>query len=201
MTTARTRTPSTTVEAALLAAAAKVLELEGPDALTVRHIAREAGVAPMGVYSRFESKAGIIEELFRKGFQTLSAEFSTLDQLADPLDALFEAGRRYRVLALAHPGIYHLMFSRSVPGFEPSDSAKVDAALAFEGLVHVVRRAIAAGAIQDREPTLLAQLIWAASHGWVSLELAGICFVDDPAAGYDELCRSLVRGISSESVN
>ncbi len=201
MNASRTRTPSTTVESALLAAAARVLETEGPEALTVRHIAKEAGVAPMGVYSRFESKAGIIEALFRLGFQTLAEEFSTLDDFGDPIDALFEAGRRYRLLAIAHPRIYQLMFDRSIPGFEPSESAKIDAARAFEGLVHVVRRAIDAGVAHSEDPALLAQVIWASCHGWVSLELAGIGFVQDTASGYEALCRALLDGISSSEIS
>jgi AcrR family transcriptional regulator len=52
---ARTRTPSVAMEAALLEAAAGILETEGPDALSVRRIAATAGVAPMGVYNHFKS--------------------------------------------------------------------------------------------------------------------------------------------------
>ena len=69
----RTRTPSAGMEAALLEAAADILETEGPDALSVRRIAAAAGVAPMGVYNHFESKSGIIEALFIQGFERLAA--------------------------------------------------------------------------------------------------------------------------------
>src|ERR1700692_4733739 len=113
---ARTRTPSAGMESALLEAASELLEQEGPDALSIRRIAAAAGVAPMGVYNHFSSKSGIVEALFVQGFDRLGQAMVSLNEIADPLDALSEAGRRYRSLALAHPMAYQLMFLRAVPG-------------------------------------------------------------------------------------
>ena len=58
---------------ALLKAADRLLVDEGPSALTVRAIANEADMSTMNVYSRFGSKEGIIDELFRRGFASLNA--------------------------------------------------------------------------------------------------------------------------------
>ncbi|HEY1826422.1 MAG TPA: TetR/AcrR family transcriptional regulator, partial [Acidimicrobiales bacterium] len=109
------------MRAALLEAAAELLEAEGPDALSVRRIAAAAGVAPMGVYNHFESKFGIVEALFVDGFRRLSDAITSIPRSDDPLEDLRESGRRYRALALAHPMIYRVMFLRVIPGFEPSD--------------------------------------------------------------------------------
>src|SRR5580658_151668 len=111
------------MEAGLLEAASELLEREGPDALSVRRIAAAAGVAPMGVYNHFASKSGIIEALFIQGFERLGEAMVTLGDIADPLEALLEGGRRYRDLARAHPMAYRLMFAEAVSGFEPSDAA------------------------------------------------------------------------------
>jgi AcrR family transcriptional regulator len=183
------------MEKALLDAAADLLEQEGTEALSIRRIAAAAGVAPMGVYNHFESKSGIIEALFIVGFERLGQAMATLDRIDDPLDALIEAGRRYRALALAHPMSYRVMFLRAVPGFEPSERARVIAAQTFEGLVSAVRRAAEAGLMDGGDPHLSAQMIWAAIHGWVSLELCGISFVDDQAAGADLLNRTMLQGL------
>ena len=99
----RTRTPSAGMEGALLASAADILESEGPDGLSVRRIAAAAGVAPMGVYNHFASKSGIIEALFIQGFERLGEAMVTLGDIADPLEALLEGGRRYRDLARPTP--------------------------------------------------------------------------------------------------
>jgi AcrR family transcriptional regulator len=191
----RTRTPSAGMETALLDAAADILDTEGPDALSVRRIAAVAHVAPMGVYNHFESKNGIIEALFIQGFERLRDALAGIADVQDPYEALREGGRRYRALALAHPKVYELMFLRTIPGFEPSDHAFEVAAGAFDALVASVRRAMAAGVLAEAEPTETAQIIWANVHGWVSLELLGVGFVEDQQAGFERSCVSVLEGL------
>jgi AcrR family transcriptional regulator len=180
---------------ALLDAAVEILESEGPNALSVRRIAAQAGVAPMGVYNHFSSKFGIIDALFILGFDRLSLAMSSLNEIDDPLVALAEAGRRYRHLALAHPMTYELMFLGAVAGYEPSEQALEVAARAFDGLVSVIQRGFDRGVLTGSSPTTVAQLIWATVHGWMSLELGGIGVVEDPSAGFSELCASIARGL------
>jgi len=191
----RTRTPSAGMEGALLTSASEILETEGPDALSVRRIAAAAGVAPMGVYNHFESKFGIVEALFVQGFQRLGAAMAAMAQIDDPAEALREGARAYRALALAHPMAYQIMFLRAVPGFEPSDQARTRCTGSFDSLVGAVERAIRADIIAPGSPTETAQMIWASIHGWVSLELLGLGFVEDHDVWYDRLCEALLRGL------
>ena len=191
--TARTRTPSAGMETALLDAAADILDTDGPDALSVRRIAAAAGVAPMGVYNHFQSKNGIIEALFIRGFERLRDALATISDITDPYDALREGGRRYRALAVAHPKVYELMFLRTIPGFEPSEHAIEIAAGAFDALVAAVRRAMAAGVIAEADPTETAQIIWSNVHGWVSLELMGL--VEDQHDTFDRGCACVLAGL------
>jgi AcrR family transcriptional regulator len=193
--TTRVRTPSADMVNALLNSAADILETEGPDALSVRRIAAAAGVAPMGVYNHFDSKNGIVDALFKQGFERLGEALATIADIDDPYEALREGGRRYRALALAHPMAYQLMFLRTVPGYEPTAAAHEVAFRAFDSLVAAVQRAMAAGVIAEGPPTETAQLIWSSIHGWVSLELLGIGFVEDQDAGFDRVCTSMLRGL------
>jgi AcrR family transcriptional regulator len=183
------------METALLDAAADILETEGPDALSVRRIAAAAGVAPMGVYNHFESKNGIIEALFIQGFERLRQALAGVADFQDPYEGLREGGRRYRALALAHPMVYRLMFLQAVPGFVPSDRALEVATSAFDTLVAGVQRAMAAGVLAEASPTETAQLLWSSHHGWVSLELMGMGFVEDHDAAFERLCASLLAGL------
>jgi AcrR family transcriptional regulator len=191
----RTRTPSAGMEGALLASAADILESEGPDGLSVRRIAAAAGVAPMGVYNHFESKSGIVEALYIQGFGRLADAMAAMAQIDDPAQALLEGARAYRALALAHPMAYQVMFLRAVPGFEPSDPAITSCTRGFDYLVDAVERAIRAGVIAPGSPIETAQMIWASIHGWVSLELLGLGFVEDLDLWYDRLCEALLRGL------
>jgi AcrR family transcriptional regulator len=179
----------------LLASAVEILETEGPEALSVRRIAAAAGVAPMGVYNHFDSKNGIIEALFVQGFERLREALTTIADIADPYEALREAGRRYRALARAHPMVYQLMFLRTLPGYEPSEAALEVAGRAFDSLVAAVQRAMAADVIAEGPLTETAQLIWSSIHGWVSLELLGIGMVEDLDSGFDRVCSTMLRGL------
>ena len=190
----RTRTPSADMRSALLGAAANILEAEGADALSVRRIATEAGVAPMGVYNHFDGKHGIIEALWIEGFDRLRTTLEALRSIDDAGQALVAGIDRYRRLALDHPTSYRLMFLGAIPGFEPSADAAWSAALSFEALVANVRRAMDARAITPGDSVQTAQIIWAAVHGWVSLELDGMIFLADADAGVRAMARSLIDG-------
>jgi AcrR family transcriptional regulator len=183
------------MEAALLTSATEILEAEGPDGLSVRRIAAAAGVAPMGVYNHFKSKFGIVEALYVQGFERLRQAMATVEAIQDPYEALRESGRRYRALALAHPMGYQIMFLRAVPGFEPSAQAFEVATQAFGTLVNAVQRAMAAGVIAEAPLTDTAQILWSGVHGWVSLELLGIGFVDDQDAVFDRAYTALLAGL------
>ena len=118
----------------------------------------------------------------------------SLQRVDDPGEALIEGFRRYRALARAHPMAYRLMFLDAVPGFAPSPEAAWTAALSFDALVAAVRRAMDSGAVAAGDAVQMAQVIWAAVHGWVSLELDGMIFLADADAGAETMARSLVAG-------
>ena len=196
----RHRTPSQALEPAILEAAEALLEELGPQALSVRGIAERAGVAPMGLYTRFDGKFGVVDALFQEGFAALGAAMRAHADGPDPLAAFLAAGTAYRTLALAHPARYGLMFLHAVPGHTPSDEAVATADDAFRALVDAVRRCIDAGALAFGDPVEIAQQVWAACHGWVSLELGGICFVEDNDCGYERLLDLLVAGLAHGAV-
>lgn len=197
----RHRTPSEALEPAILDAAEALLEADGPEALSVRRIAERAGVAPMGLYSRFDGKFGVIDALFQEGFADLGATLAEHAAGSDPLVGFRAAGVAYRALALAHPARYGLMFLHAVPGHTPSVEAVATADTAFRALVDVVRRCIEARALMDGDAVEVAQQVWAACHGWVALELSGICFADDHDGGYERMLDVLVIGLAPRDVD
>jgi hypothetical protein len=89
---------------------------------------------------------------------------------------------------------YRLMFRDAVPGFAPSVDATWSAALSFEALLAIVRRAMEEGAVSTGDAVQMAQVVWAAVHGWVSLELDGLIFLADADAGAEAMARSLIDG-------
>src|SRR5690349_8759776 len=142
------RTPSAAVEGSLLDAAERLLERDGPDALTVRGIAAEAGVAPMGVYNRFGSKDGVLDALFIRGFDEFEVALRAVDE-PDPRRALIAAGVAYRRFAKEHPQLYGLMFENRSATFVPSEAAYERAAATFQHLVRHVEVAMRARVIRQ----------------------------------------------------
>ena len=189
------RTRAVDVERVLLDAAHRLLEREGIEAVTVRRVAAEAGVAPMGLYHRIGGKDGLIEALFADGFAALTDALQ--DRPAgDPLRELRAGCAQYRRFAVANPALYAVMFDQVVPGFAPGPATLELCRRAFGVLADGVRRAQASGAMRPGDPIDLAQQIWAACHGATSLELRGIGFVENYDAHYESLISTMLAGLA-----
>ena len=191
----RRRTVGDDIEQALLDGAARLLTEEGPEALSVRRVAAEAGVSAMGVYSRFGGKQGLVEALYLDGFARLQHALASAPVTDDVVADLREGCRRYRQFALGSPAAYAVMFSRAVPDFVPSPPCKQDALTGLGVVIEVVGRAMEGGALRAGDPREVAEGIWATCHGLVSLELAGMGGVADREAHYDATVDALLRGL------
>jgi AcrR family transcriptional regulator len=156
----------------LVAAGLRVLAQHGPAELTVRRIAETAGSSTMGVYSRFGSRAGILEALYRRGFDLLRAALGAVPDAGDPIRRILDLALAYRRFALANPALYALMFERPIPDFDPSPTLRREALDATFGLlVAAVHQAATQRALPDTDPVRTSYLVWCVTHGMVSLEL------------------------------
>ena len=194
----RTRTPSADVEQALVDAAEAVLTRSGPSGLTVRAVATEAGVAPMGVYNRFGGKDGLVEAVLVRAFDGLREAVAGAGE-ADPVERLLASGRRYRAFALAHPQQYAVMFGNSLLREVMPEHVQERAATAFGELVGHVTYAMVNGAVPPGDAFDVAQQIWSSVHGAVALELNGLVKTPDPAATYERLLQLLIAGTVSRA--
>lgn len=195
---AATRTPSRDVEQALIDAAERVLVRDGPGAVTVRAVAVEAGVAPMGIYNRFGGKDGLVDEVLTRGFLGLQAAVAARGE-ADPAERLMGSGRRYREFALSHPAHYLAMFDGAIRQDETSPAVMRCARGAFDELVGHVRYGLIAGALADGDPEQLAQQIWSTVHGAVQLEIKGMLQIADSERSYLDLLDTLYRGLKADN--
>lgn len=161
----RTRTPAAEVRGQLIAAGRRILERDGAPGLTVRAVAAEAGVAPMGVYNHFDGKDGLLDAVVTDGFLEFGRAVAATDD--DPVARLQNSGRAYRRFALTNPTLYSLMFSSTC---NPDPAA---AAHSFAVLADIIRYAQVAGLVRAGDPRELAMYTWSCVHGAVSLELAG----------------------------
>src|SRR3712207_6668520 len=141
MTETGQRTPSRDVQGALVDAAERVLVRDGLAGLTVRAVATEAGVAPMGVYNRFGSKDGLVAAVLARGFEGLRAATAAAED-PHPDARLLTCGRNYRRFALENPQHYTAMFGAGFASATLTDELVERADAAFQALVDRVRYAM-----------------------------------------------------------
>jgi AcrR family transcriptional regulator len=168
---------------ALLDGASGLLVAEGPGALTMRRVAGVAGCSTTVLYTMFGAKEGLADALYREGFERLRRRLEAVPDRGDPLARLRALARAYRDNALAERAYYGVMFQRAIPRFEPSPASLAVAGASLEVLAAAVRAAMDAGALLPGDPRAVAEVLWAAVHGAVSLELAG--HFPDPAVAAD----------------
>lgn len=197
---ARNRTATAELVPAVLDAAGRLLQREGPDGLSIRKIAAEAGVAPMSLYNHFGGKHGIVEALFKQGFEAMTAALQAM-AATTPEERFREGMRRYRRFALANPAVYAVMFQRLVADFEPGEEALAAANATFMELVDCMQGGMTAGTFAAGDPVAGAQLVWGACHGQVALELVDIGFAEDREANYESLLDVLVSGLRNTSAS
>jgi AcrR family transcriptional regulator len=189
----RTRTASVEVSDSLVEAALELLEESGIASLTVRAVASRAGVAPMGVYSRFGSKDGLLEALFVHGFTGLEAAIEPQPS-PSPISRLRIGCMGYREFAINNPQMYHLMFEQMML-LELSPEAQDAAQRTFMILVDRVQEAMNSGDLATGNSIEVAQQIWSAIHGAVSLEIAGVHFAQDREANYAAMLEAMFAGL------
>ena len=152
-----------------LDAALSVLVDRGVPGLTVRGVAEAAGASTLSVYARFGGRAGLLDALYERTFDSLRELLEGLppsseDGVADLLNLALE----YRRFARESPTRYALMFERPVPGFDP-DPALRSAVLrtTFTLFIGRVQRVCPPGV----DARSAAYRLWTAIHGLVGAEL------------------------------
>ncbi|MFZ3494899.1 TetR/AcrR family transcriptional regulator [Streptomyces sp. 5.8] len=181
------------LRAALLDLAAQLLAAEGPSALTMRRIATAAGCSTTVLYRHFGAKDGIAEALYREGFARLRRSLEAVPPSADPPTHLADLGRAYRQNALTERNLYQVMFAGLIPGFTPTPEAREVAAASLEVLREAVRACAATGVFRPAvDVDEVTDIIWAAAHGSITLELAGHFPARTAEQRYQTLTRAAV---------
>jgi AcrR family transcriptional regulator len=160
---------------ALLKAAEKVLERDGLQGLTLRAVAREAGVSHAAPTHHFGDLTGLVSELAAIGFRRFNVAMAAAGSNdPSPLKALAKA-KAYVAYARAHPGMYGLMFrTERLDMTRPSLHEAAHASFAgLAGSIGASRHEhITAEALSLDQAAAIARA-WALVHGFTMLLLDG----------------------------
>jgi AcrR family transcriptional regulator len=159
----------------LLEAAALLLDEEGPDSLTARRLAAQAGTSTMAVYTHFGGMQALVREIVVEGFRRFAEHVTDQPVTDDPVADLEKLAFAYRENALANPHLYAVMFgAASLGGYRLSPEEREVGRYTFVVLADAVERAMDAGRLRRDDPGVVAEQLWSAMHGFVMLELAGL---------------------------
>ena len=180
----------------ILGAARDILREEGVEALSVRHIAKTAGLSTMGVYSYFGGKDQVCEELYIEGFRDLSAAVSQAQSLKDPEAVILTSTRAYLDFYRRNTNRYALMFAMGATGYSPSEKATRAARESFAVAVGIVQPAAGEDSANNAARRLAFQA-WACTHGFIAIRphAGGINESEWEALVLDSV-KQLVRGRS-----
>ena len=108
----------------ILTVARQMMRKDGVAALSFNAIARSLGMQPPSLYTYFDSKNAIYDELFRRGFLEFGRWMDERPHQDGSLrDNLQSAMQTYMRFAQENPDLYQLMFQRPVPDFTPSEAS------------------------------------------------------------------------------
>lgn len=167
----------------LLQAAREVVAADGLEGLTLRAIARQAGVSHGAPLRHFPTLASLLAAVAADGFArliaTVEGHLAEADAAAEAagtaLDArrrLAVAGQAYVDFALADPGVFSVTF-RPERVDVTDEQYQVQGDAAFRQLVELVEAAQADGWRPDLPHDELAAVVWANVHGLAVLTLHG----------------------------
>lgn len=190
------------LRSALIDAAARLVRREGAAQVSLRGIAREAGVSHAAPYHHFDDRESLLAEVALVGFEGLGAtlrEGARSNAAPDPLTRLQGAGVAYVEFAVENPEIYRLMFGGLLSDRKRYPALQAAANAAFGVLLEL----LGGGGESDESTSVnpVALATWSTVHGLGSLMLEGLLVEEAETMGTSEIARQVTmvlgRGLRS----
>jgi AcrR family transcriptional regulator len=191
--------PAKTNPEAIRAVAIDVLEREGDEALTLRRLARELGLAPNALYRHYASRevlmAAVADEVARRLVAAVGAELAAREAAARPggLDARGRVSilaEVYAAFGTTHPALYKALMGR-----RGDAEATLPRPLGYDVLWDLVTREVEALTGRDKAP-IVAVALWGLLHGLWALQHADLLGGDRPSAPTAFAIETLLRGLA-----
>jgi len=137
-------------------------EVGDPAALSLRAVARTAGISAPAIYDHFAGLDAVRDAALEECFTVLHSEVAAaVSDEADPVAALTAAASAYLGFARRYPARYRLMFA--------GDGYAVNAVETFHVVETTIAAAVEAGLSASTNPHIDAWMVWAALHGVATL--------------------------------
>ena len=159
---------------ALLEAATDLLVKEGPQKLSLRAAARQAGVSQSAPYRHFSAKEELLSAVGQRGFKSLREQMlQDLEGVSDHRTRLHVVGGAYVDFARNNPHLFRLMFGPLMSAECKNESLHLHCQECFAVLLEVLSEGQAAGVFKTGNTELLANTTWTMVHGVAHLAIDG----------------------------
>lgn len=177
------------------AAGALLAETTSAQAVTLRGIARRAGIAAPSIYPHFADRDAILDAVVSESFEDLAVAMRAATDPEAPAAELIRAlSRAYLGFAAQSPGRYRVLFERSGANISADARTYPEGLVAFELLSSALRRAVAEGTSNSGDPSGDSAALWTALHGLATLPAATPGFPWPPISGLlDQLTTGLAH--------
>ena len=165
----------------ILDAARELFITEGYEGVSMRKVAERIEYSPTSIYLHFADKDELFRELCHEDFARLAVELNVLAAEPDVVERIRHIGLAYIQFGTRYPNHYKLMFMTPHPGGELDDrdqevkgNPEKDA---YAMLKLQVQQGIDEGVFREEytDADLIAQTLWSAVHGVISLQIAKGC--------------------------
>jgi AcrR family transcriptional regulator len=158
----------------IIIASRRLLDKEGPEAVTMRRVAKAVGITPMAIYRHYPDRAALLNALADEGFEELAARLARKNFSGGVEQRLTKLGEIYLEHALQSPRLFELMFLKPREGARryPRDF-KTHRSPTANLMVEVVQEGMAGGYFRDDDPWEIVFEMGALSHGLIMLYLGG----------------------------
>ncbi|MEU0034148.1 TetR/AcrR family transcriptional regulator [Streptomyces sp. NPDC006333] len=154
------------LRAACLRAARELLEEDGSAALSLRAVARRAGVSATAPYRHFADRDALVSAVAAEGYRELATNLAKAHPSPTTVDDLAAVAVAYVQFALDHPALFRAMFAEPC---DPTSEERVAAtAVISEYVQNIVR-----SAFPGSDVGALSTTVWALVHGLAFLHLDG----------------------------
>jgi AcrR family transcriptional regulator len=181
------------LRAALVRAALELLEESGASELSLRGVARRAGVAPSAPYRHYPDRDALLSAVAAVGYRELTEKLATAHPSPSTPDDLAAVAVAYVEFARQRPALFRVMFGGPCDRDSSERAAATAAVSAYVG-------AIAERAFPQGDKEALSTAIWALVHGLAFLHLDGKLDSSDPS-GVASRVRTSVHALIAASAS
>jgi AcrR family transcriptional regulator len=159
----------------IVQASTELIQEQGLSALSMREVARRAGVSHQAPYYYFADREAIIGAIAEQGFRMMSefVQRSMLERPDAPHESILAAGRAYLEFAFAHPAHFRVMFRPELVSPERHPNVQGEGLRACDTFLGIVQRAVDNGLPGVPNVDALFLACWSFAHGLACLVLDG----------------------------